>query len=456
MRIKQILIVLSIVIFCSVVSYRLGVLAQMTGALKSIVEPGSMVTEASYVIFTDGNGNYYARNGDTGEIQYKSTNASWVIQSAINSVPSWGTVFLKKGVYNSPSVEYLEIDDSNPVYLTGELGTTLERIGIRINSDGNDYAAFRPVLSNLIIDGMDYTKGSVGLWIKRFHHTSFKDIFIKRWDVGIKLVGGLWIIDFYNTRVYDSSSYGIYIAGLGASGADEAVNAINFYGGWIGSCDICVYAQGETRDVHFFGTDLEPAGTNIVKLEEYNGYIPRAWVFDGCTFEAYVEGMDVLLLTGTGPNYYYGPRHITFRDCAFNFGNNVTIINVTHGWGIEMINPDLLSFPNATYSIVFGAESNECEVNEPRKVHIYPSLSIKNSGTNNRFIGHNILLRTENSGTTIITNGDWIIHGLTTTPSIVTLTPRSNVNVWVNDRNATHFQVGVSSGTVTVDWYAEV
>jgi hypothetical protein len=52
MKIKQILIVLTIVIFSSVVSYRLGVLAQITGSLKSIAEPGSMVTEASYVIFT--------------------------------------------------------------------------------------------------------------------------------------------------------------------------------------------------------------------------------------------------------------------------------------------------------------------------------------------------------------------------------------------------------------------
>ena len=54
MKVKQVLVVLTIVIFCSVVSYRLGVLADMSGTLKSVVEPGSMVTEASYVIFTDG------------------------------------------------------------------------------------------------------------------------------------------------------------------------------------------------------------------------------------------------------------------------------------------------------------------------------------------------------------------------------------------------------------------
>ena len=104
MKIKQILIVLSIVIFSSVISYRLGVLAQITGALKSIVEPGSMVTEASYVIFTDDNGNYFARDGNSGEIVFSGTNAATVIQSAINSLPTSnareGLIYLKPGNYD--------------------------------------------------------------------------------------------------------------------------------------------------------------------------------------------------------------------------------------------------------------------------------------------------------------------------------------------------------------------
>jgi len=99
MRIKQVLIVLSIVIFCSVVSYRLGVLAQITGTLKSIVEPGSMVTEASYIIFTDGNGNYYARNGMTGEIEFSGTVPRTVIQSAIDSLTNGGKILFKAGTY---------------------------------------------------------------------------------------------------------------------------------------------------------------------------------------------------------------------------------------------------------------------------------------------------------------------------------------------------------------------
>jgi hypothetical protein len=62
----------------------------------------------------------------------------------------------------------------------------------------------------------------------------------------------------------------------------------------------------------------------------------------------------------------------------------------------------------------------------------------------------------ENHGSGAYTNNAWVAHGLPLTPSTVTLTPRSNVAVWVNNRNATHFQVGVASGTPTIDWDAKI
>ncbi len=53
---------------------------------------------------------------------------------------------------------------------------------------------------------------------------------------------------------------------------------------------------------------------------------------------------------------------------------------------------------------------------------------------------------------TSVSNGDWFVHGLAVTPDAILLTPRSNATVWVNDRNSTHFQCGVSSGSVDLDW----
>jgi hypothetical protein len=64
----------------------------------------------------------------------------------------------------------------------------------------------------------------------------------------------------------------------------------------------------------------------------------------------------------------------------------------------------------------------------------------------------------EAHGSGAYATGAWVAYGFSygVTPSSITLTPRSNVAVWVSARNSTHFQVGVSAGTPTIDWIAEV
>lgn len=55
---------------------------------------------ASYIVFKDGS-KYYAKNGFTGMVEYSDTDASNVIQYAIDSlVGKWGTVVLAPGIYS--------------------------------------------------------------------------------------------------------------------------------------------------------------------------------------------------------------------------------------------------------------------------------------------------------------------------------------------------------------------
>ena len=66
------------------------------------ISPQDTEFTASYVIFTDGS-TYYAQNGTSGLIDFSGTNASWVIQSAIDALPSsGGEVFIKEGEYTIP------------------------------------------------------------------------------------------------------------------------------------------------------------------------------------------------------------------------------------------------------------------------------------------------------------------------------------------------------------------
>jgi len=69
-----------------------------TPNIPTVIEPGSMIGSANYVIFEDGV-NYYGRNGMTGAIAYSGTNALTVFNSVIGQLPHGGTIFTYEGSY---------------------------------------------------------------------------------------------------------------------------------------------------------------------------------------------------------------------------------------------------------------------------------------------------------------------------------------------------------------------
>jgi hypothetical protein len=117
------------------VGYFVGLTVAQTGTIT--IEPNSFQTEASYIIFTDGT-TIYARNGTTGAIDYSGTDASTVIQSAINALTN-GVIFLKNGVYDVSSMSgasFLNIGDGKNIALTGEDN---EKTVIKDDRDNYDF-----------------------------------------------------------------------------------------------------------------------------------------------------------------------------------------------------------------------------------------------------------------------------------------------------------------------------
>ena len=91
-------LILGIVVLCVFsVGYFVGLTVAQTGTIT--IEPNSFQTEASYIIFTDGT-TVYARNGKTGAIDFSGTDASTVIQSAVNAAPTGASIFFKTATYN--------------------------------------------------------------------------------------------------------------------------------------------------------------------------------------------------------------------------------------------------------------------------------------------------------------------------------------------------------------------
>ena len=92
------------------VSLGIIITAQTTpSGFPTVIEPGSQVSGASYVVFLD-NGNYYAKNGTTGAIDYSSTNALTFLNQVIDLAPRSGIIALGPGDYSWSGTDYLLID----------------------------------------------------------------------------------------------------------------------------------------------------------------------------------------------------------------------------------------------------------------------------------------------------------------------------------------------------------
>lgn len=94
-----------------------------TPSIPTVIEPGSMVGDASYIIFTDGT-NYYAKNGTTGSIDYSGANATTLIQAVMTALmPDGGIIKLRVGDYNIPYPGLMMLPN---ITLEGEgIGTNL-------------------------------------------------------------------------------------------------------------------------------------------------------------------------------------------------------------------------------------------------------------------------------------------------------------------------------------------
>lgn len=65
---------------------------------KTYIGPGSLVSGAAYVIFIDDSNAICAKNGVNGKVDYRSSNATYVIQSAFDA-SGGGTIYFDAGTY---------------------------------------------------------------------------------------------------------------------------------------------------------------------------------------------------------------------------------------------------------------------------------------------------------------------------------------------------------------------
>jgi hypothetical protein len=113
---------------CEVVSIKLGLDLLANRIWGRLGELNYLHDLASYTVFIGNDGRYYAKNGDSGAIEFVDTDVSSLLQNVINTLYSrygGGRIFIKRGVYY-PS-KSISIPDGINLIIEGEGSNTIFR-----------------------------------------------------------------------------------------------------------------------------------------------------------------------------------------------------------------------------------------------------------------------------------------------------------------------------------------
>jgi len=213
-------------------------------SLQTIRDPSIVFSDfakvsASYIIFTDGT-NVYAKNGDTGAIEYIDTDTAKVIQYAVNNVigNGGGKIFIRRGLYNANSQIWIKstIGNAVRVIIEGEGGAT----GIAEES------TTRIVFSNLSLINensstcirvgyrYDDSGNEVSNWDNNGVKIEIRDLSIHCSDTryrGLVIEGSPDRFDLENVGIYNGA-YGIVLRGMAEASVGGRITGCNVGGGY--------------------------------------------------------------------------------------------------------------------------------------------------------------------------------------------------------------------------------
>jgi len=478
------------------------------------IEPASFTETASYTISgedTDNDGVLdiiYAKNGTTGEIEFSGTDASQVIQQAIDALKvSYGTgyrligkIFFKAGDYELKTP--LNLAKTYIVYFEGESGgneASPTRLLIATNDVGIDLTGARfCTFKNIVFKTQTgYTPKALILLARDSSGDSAGDHLFERCvfygDAEYGLVynygseGNMFRSCFFWSKRRAIVLTASNILGMAspyttiASGVQSLLQ--NFFDG-------CTFYRvstptGETilldgGGSHIFTRCFSGGGTlyffkiDFTNVDNVYGVVVRE-----CNFEAMFLTVD----DQTANKFVLGWR---IENNYFGYANGGVYIdcnktNVSFKSGIIKGNRALygqnceFQFWKVYLSTIDVGESfypikltiNVLDKGRIRGWKDYTTITAQVNRPLNKI--EYVDVAVENSGTATIANGEWLPHGLAGTPTVVTvttLTPTYDgvpVVVGVASKNATHIQISaywtngtaITDDAIDISWYAK-
>jgi len=470
---------------------------------------------ATFIIFgkdTDGDGVcdvIYAKNCTSGQIEFggpwdaggvDGSNASAVIQVAINTLIYGGKVIIKNGLYliSSP----IEIRADN-VYIEGETAgygntpgarlkaaTTINAI-IVYNPDSN--VNYRKIhLKNLWIEGDN--KATYGVKIIGAIKSQFENLKIRTCTYGLAIYATAKST-FVNVKC-EYNDYGLYI------GYDSTLGHFSYENlflrcTFIANNEYGIYSNPSS--VHHLMTKFDTC--TIEDNKKWGVYLRNVqWiVFENCHFEANnadgVADVDDLHIETSEHVIIIGGRFIgTDTRYSIYIGTPTGAVDGVYLFGVRA-HQNEVCLDGVYRCIIGGYIFNNLTLNRVRDTHIisiyiYSTLTINvdsqyitfencflgdatinNSGTNIEFQNCRGFITENNGIATGLADGSYITHGLAGTPTTVTLTclnsTYDDVPVIVSwnraSTNSTHIAVHIywSNGTaitdpvIAVSWHAK-
>ncbi len=428
-----------------------------------IIERGSAVEIANYIVFVDDENISYAKNGSTGEIVFESSNASYVIQSAIDAVEAegGGIVQLTRGTFYITDKILLK----NKTSVTGQ-GKHSTILMLNATNSLSDYegifTAETANLSGIRISDMTIDNTNCG--------ADDKNACISFDETGANTCFPILGLDvervYFNTG--PASQYGgLKLRADTLSTASVRIKDCDFNSGGksgVGGEALGIrYCKGViVSNCRFDSNDVDSADSIILDYSDntliegctfqnakHNSIISRFNVgrtkIIGCHFiveETYGDGIEV-----------EGDQDITISGCTFQYdGTSGTCgaISVeddsTH---VTIVGNTMTGNPTNNLRLILTNSSNVTVVGNTLKDTIFDVFNMTDLN-----IGYNIGYVTENYGNTSAGTELQVTHGLAGTPTKVIITPLGETNYsYVHDKGVSTFNI-TSASSVAFDWYA--
>jgi len=407
---------------------------------------GSFTETASYIIFKVGN-TIYAKNGTTGEIEFSGTDASQVIQSAINALSSGGIIAFMPATYNSISLSI----GKKGIKLVGLAHSTIESstYGVIfkgsvltpiINITGASSNYIRGIeIDNIIFSGEDISDciGIKGSYVK--------DLKIRNCFFYI-LEGGAIDLDYAENPTIEECCF----SGCGKDG----VNTIDIAGtSTMILIRKCSFFNDKYRSISLTGSSSMMLKEN--HFEAFNGHPTEEFVYANGPLKAI-------------HNFFFGTD--LGGIALYSRGDGAVIESNYFTGGVPASYPRLgtLSVSNSHGSIVAKNYFTNCE--RPFYCDLVENFTLRNNifedytnppafgGTGSVYYEGNIGYVTENSGAATISASTSVTfeHGLAGTPTHVEVGWKdTGYGDWKWTANATHITITVTnSGTYSFSWRA--